>query len=187
MNNEPMDQMAAVVDRAQNTDIDANRTKLQIIILCLIVTLETIAIMTFLLMLCFKGIKITSTMSGKRVAEIYNVCDGKIIDRWNKIFNTRPHKEDGPHDVVAEVKKLASDIVRLPNYDKDITCQYFLYQNATYESSRDDINSTVDAMHRLNKKGLNISDHVLYRQSIDDIDRFVKLFNDSRNKTSNKK
>ncbi len=157
-----------------------NKTKIIAIILGVIVGIYTLVFLVLGAMIGTNTLKIVATVNGRNITEIYTVCDNKVIDQWNKIYDFESHKSDSKYNVVADVNKLVSEIKNKPNYDKDITCQYFLYQDAMYRSDRQDLESIINKMKELHSTGVSVSDRVNYRQSISDIERSYNLFTASK-------
>ncbi len=145
------------------------------IVLGVVVALETIAIVTAAIMMKLNGLKLVATLNGKRVAEIYNVCTDDVIKRWNNIYDFDAHAGQN-FNPIPEVKGIVYDIKKRPNYEKDSTCQYFIFQSALYDNDVDTMKKSVQAMYELSKKGSSVSDRVIYRQSLDDMKKLINQF-----------
>lgn len=195
MDNKTTEQATPAVDNKPKTSLDSkpdtksdsnlkskqkakpkiNSYKVCTIVLGVVVAIETITLATFAAMVWTKGLEVVSTAGGKRIAEIYNVCDNKIIDRWNKIYDFESHKDKNLNPV-PEVKKIAADLKKLRNYDKDPTCQYFIFQSAVYDNDTDSMKRALSAIEKSSQNGVYVSDHILYRQSIDSMRDTLKQF-----------
>lgn len=141
-----------------------NLYKVCTVILGIVALTETLGLITFAIMLCVKKLEIVSTMSGRRVAEIYNVCDGKTVARWNNIYS--PNAKGETLNAVSEVNKLVDDVKKRPDYEKDPTCQYFVFQAALYNNDIKSMHKSFDAIMALNKRGSHINDNLMHRRSI---------------------
>lgn len=148
------------------------------IVLGTVVAIETLVLICFAVMLSLKSIKIVSTAGGKHIAEIYSVCDKKMIDNWNKIYDFS-NKGDNANPV-PKVKQIANDAKKLKNYDKDPTCQYFIFQDAVYDNDTDSMQKSLDAIEKAAANGVYVNDHILYRQSIDNMKDVLKQFKHKR-------
>lgn len=144
------------------------------IVLGVVVAIETLVLICFVVMLSLNNIKIVSTAGGKHIAEIYSVCDKKIVDNWNKIYDFS--NKGGGANPVPKVKQIAGDVKKLKNYDKDPTCQYFIFHAAVYDNDTTSMQKSLDAIEKAAEKGVYVSDHILYRQSIDSMRDTLKQF-----------
>lgn len=148
------------------------------IVLSVVVAIETLVLICFVVMFSLNNIKIVSTAGGKHIAEIYSVCDKKMIDNWNKIYDFS-NKGDNANPV-PKVKQIANDAKKLKNYDKDPTCQYFIFQDAVYDNDTDSMQKSLDAIEKAAANGVYVNDHILYRQSIDNMKDVLKQFKHKR-------
>lgn len=158
-----------------NVKVDTLNSRTKLFKICTIVLgvvagIETIALVTFGVMISTKNLHIVQTTNGKKIAEVYNVCDSNIIKRWNNIYDFNSEKK---HDIMKETKQLVDEVKKRPNYEKDPTCQYFIFRLATYNNDINAMQKSVESITALDKQGVSVSGRIVYSQSLDDMQRVV--------------
>lgn len=135
------------------------------IVLGVCVALETIVLVVLGVLFGGKWLTLISKVRTSHSAEVYNVCDDKLIDHWNWV-----HDPDGNKSpIVWDVANIAKEASRRPNYEKDPTCQYFIFQSALYNNDADTMQRSFDAINKLSQRGIAINSRVAYRLSLDEM------------------
>lgn len=148
-----------------------NIFKIIVIVLGIIATLETTVLIGLCVAFGSGWLKLMSNhvnnSDTSRATELYNVCDDKMVARWNQIYDINNHAKS--YTPVYDMKSIVDDIYRRQNYDKDPTCQYFIFQYALYSNDISTMKQSAKAMDELSKKGATVNGNVAYRRSLDDI------------------
>lgn len=148
-----------------------NIFKIIVIVLGIIATLETTVLIGLCVAFGSGQLKLASphvnNSNISRATELYNVCDNKMVARWNQIYDINNHAKS--YTPVYDMKNIVNDIYKHQNYDKDPTCQYFIFQYALYSNDISTMKQSAKAMDELSKKGATVNGNVAYRRSLDDI------------------
>lgn len=148
-----------------------NIFKIIVIVLGVIAALETTVLIGLWVAFGSGWLKLISNHVNNgdtsRATELYNVCDDKMVARWNRIYDINNHAKN--YTSVYDMKSIVDDIYRRQNYDKDPTCQYFIFQYALYSNDISTMKQSAKAMDELSKRGATVNGNVAYRRSLDDI------------------
>lgn len=150
------------------------KLRLSTVILSIATAVQAIILITLIVLCAIGKVSIIST-SKTHISALYNVCGDKLIERWNKAMDFHGVTDDKKaKQRFSNLTAIADDVRKIPNSDKDATCQYMIYQDALYRNDGKVMKSTADIITKLNQQGGFISDKVLLRMSLHDIQEAAK-------------
>lgn len=152
-----------------------NIFKIIVIVLGVIAAFETIVLVVLWVAFGSGWLKLVpqrvNNGGASKATELYNVCDDKMVARWNQIYDINNHAKS--YTPVYDMKNIVNDIYKHQNYYKDPTCQYFIFQYALYSNDISTMKQSAKAMDELSKKGATVNGNVAYRRSLIDIMKLV--------------
>lgn len=137
--------------------------------------IEALVLVTLLVLCCTGRVAMVAKSANTRMVQVYNVCNNDIVNQWNDIWKREDAADaKSNYNPIINVRLLAEKVKKLPNYEKDPTCQFIMFNSAIYSDDTNGIVASAEAIRALNDQGNAINGNMTYRQTVDSISKIAQ-------------